>query len=402
MIESPIVDFDAFHRSELPARLTSSRGREAAADVRGVAGLALALPDGSAYTYVAARDVIEIAPGAEPAAAVVELSPRAWSDLEQEVRTVPALIYGGEIRFVRGQPALLRRWQPALRALYRDMPIFDPARVNLSDERGRPLDLHNTFQLDDPADEMAHFFRRAGFLHLRGVFSAAEIAALRTAVDELQAAARPGDDRSWWAKDSTGRQVLCRLVYTGLRSRRIAALVDDPRLRRITALSGFDLRPAIDRQEGQAVVIKNPGIVEGLSDLPWHQDCGLGGHPITCPGVAVGIQLEAATPESGQLHFVAATHGASCHPFQDADLPRLPHVALATAAGDCTLHIKDIMHAAPPPSGSGAGRRTLYVSYLSPRAFAHIGPGEAYNDIVRARRADGHVAHTREILSGKA
>jgi hypothetical protein len=249
---------------------------------------------------------------------------------------------------------------------------------------------------------MSHFFHRAGFLHLRGVFPPEEIAALRAAVDELQAAARPGDDRSWWAKDAGGHQVLCRLVYTGLHSPRIAALTSDPRLFRICALSGFELRPTMDRQEGQSVVIKNPDIVEGLSDLPWHQDCGLGGHPITCPGVAVGIQLEAATPQSGQLHFVAGTHGASCHPFQESDLPRLPHVALTTEAGDCTFHIKDVMHAAPPPSGSGACRRTLYVSFLSPRAYEFIGPGEAYNDIVRRRRADGHVAHTTEVLAGKA
>jgi hypothetical protein len=402
MLEFPLVDFDQFHRSELPPRLTSARGREAADDVRGVPALAFALADGRSYTYAAEDCALGIVPGSDAATVVVELSARAWSDLVQEVRTIPALIYGGELRFARGEPALLRRWQPALRALYSGMPIFDPTQVDLDDEHGRRLDLGRSFTLDDRAEEMSHFFHRAGFLHLRGVFPTQEIAELRSVVDELQAAARPGDDLSWWAKDAGGRQVLCRLVYTGLRSPRIAALAADPRLLRICALSGFDLRPTMDRQEGQSVVIKNPGVVEGLSDLPWHQDCGLGGHPITCPGVAVGIQLEAATPESGQLHFVAGTHGASCHPFQDADLPRLPHVALATEAGDCTFHIKDVMHAAPPPTGSGACRRTLYVSFLSPRAYEFIGPGEAYNDIVRRRRADGHVAHTTEILSGKA
>jgi hypothetical protein len=44
----------------------------------------------------------------------------------------------------------------------------------------------------------------------------------------------------------------------------------------------------------------------------------------------------------------------------------------------------------------------MYVSFLSPRAYEFIGPGEAYNDIVRRRRSDGHVAHTTEVLAGKA
>ena len=35
---------------------------------------------------------------------------------------------------------------------------------------------------------------------------------------------------------------------------------------------------ARDIQEHGSVVIKNPEIVSGLSDLPWHRDCGIGGH----------------------------------------------------------------------------------------------------------------------------
>lgn len=399
MIDAPVLDFDAFHRADLPARIVATRGREAARDVRDVTPLAIGLTDGRAYTYVPAGDSIAVVAGIDGSPLTVELSPRAWSDLVQEIRTVPALIFTGEICVTRGDPELLRRWQPALRALYAGVPIYDPEAVDLRDQNGEPLDLQRSFTLDDSTDAMRHFFQRAGFLLLRQVFSADEIAALRAVVDALQAAARPGDDRSWWAKDASGRAVLCRLVYTGLSAPRIAALDDDPRLRRIVALTGLDLRPAPDRQEGHSVVIKNPGAVEGLSDLPWHQDCGLGGHPITCPAIGIGVQLEAATPATGQLHVLAGSHGASCHPFGDAELAHLPRVALTTQAGDCTVHIADVMHAAPPPRGVGRGRRTLYVSFFSPRMFDSIGPGQAYNDIVRRRRPDGHVAHTREILA---
>lgn len=402
LIDAPLLDFDVFHRVDLPARAGAIRGREAACDVRDVTPLAIGLTDGRAYTYVPAGNSIAIAAGIDGPALTVELSLRAWSDLVQEIRTVPALIFAAEIRVTRGDPELLRRWLPALRALYAGVPIYDPQAVDLRDRNGEPLDLQRSYTLGDATDEMRHFFRRAGFLHLRHVFSADEIAALRAVVDELQVAARPGDDRSWWAKDASGRPVLCRLVYTGLSAPRIAALDDDPRIRRIIGLTGLDLRPAPDRQEGHSVVIKNPGVVEGLSDLPWHQDCGLGGHPITCPAIGIGVQLEPATAETGQLHVLAGSQGASCHPFGEAELAHLPRVALTTHAGDCTVHIADVMHAAPPPQGAGPGRRTLYVSFFSPRMFDYIGPGQAYNDIVRRRRADGHAAHTDEILAGRA
>ncbi len=400
MLEAPLIDFDVFHRSDLPARLAGPRGREAADDLRGAAALALALPDGRAYTYTPREGAIEIAPGAGEGAAVVELSLRAWSDLAQEIRTVPALIFAGDLKVAGGNMALLRRWQPALRALYSDVPIYDPARVDLTDAAGRALDLQRSFTLSDPSEDIALFFRRTGFLHLRRVFADDEIGACgrwstSCRAPRARATTAPGGRRT-----QTGARSSAAWSTPGSHSPRIARLVDDPRLRRIVELTGLDVRPAIDRQEGQAVVIKNPGIVEGLSDLPWHQDCGLGGHPITCPGIGIGVQLEAATPESGQLHVIAGSHGSSCHPFDEAQLAALPHVALTTEPGDCTVHIKDLMHAAPPPRGKG--RRTLYVSFSSPRMFEAIGPGEAYNDIVRRRRADGHVAHTDEVLSGGA
>jgi len=399
MIDAPLLDFDHYHRDELPARAMNAVGRQAAADVRDLGALALVVGDG-AITYQPGGAMIDLRSGDDGAQVAVELSRRAWSDLVQEVRSAAALIFAGEVRLRRGTSEQLRRWQPALRALYAGVPIFDPQAVDLCDRDGRRLDLHRSFSLDDDAADPTHFLGRAGFLHVRGVFAPEEMARLRAEVDALQAAARPGDDRSWWAKEASGRQVVCRLIYAGLTSAYIGGLADDARMRRLVALSGFTLQPAPDRQEGDSVVIKNPGIVEGLSDLPWHQDCGLGGHPYTCPAVAIGVQLEDATPASGQLHFIAGTQGSSCHPFTAADLPRLPHVALETAAGDCTVHVTDVVHAAPPPQARG--RRTLYLPYFPPRMFDAIGAGEAYNDIVRRRRHDGHVPHTDEILAGRA
>jgi hypothetical protein len=60
-------------------------------------------------------------------------------------------------------------------------------------------------------------------------------------------------------------------------------------------------------------------------------------------------------------------------------------VAVDTEPGDCTVHFGDVMHAAPPPAGGGAGRRALYVTCMPARAFDFIPPGKSYNDVIRAR-----------------
>ncbi|MFP6641737.1 MAG: hypothetical protein VCC04_15940, partial [Myxococcota bacterium] len=46
----PPVDFDEFHRDELPGRLASGVNDEVAWDVEGRAPISIALPDGRAYT----------------------------------------------------------------------------------------------------------------------------------------------------------------------------------------------------------------------------------------------------------------------------------------------------------------------------------------------------------------
>jgi len=207
--------------------------------------------------------------------------------------------------------------------------------------------------------------------------------------------ARPGDGTSWWATHRDGRTVLCRLIYLGLRVPAIAALSDDVRLRALAGLAGEPLRAALDRSDGHSVVIKNAEIASGLSDLPWHRDCGLGGHPLTCPVLNMGLQLDAATAASGRLHFLAGSWRGSVHRAA-LGRPDLPVVAIDTEPGDVTVHFGDVLHAAPPPEGAGPGRRALYLTFMPERAFAVIGPGQSYNDVIRARE-DGRERTPRAV-----
>jgi ectoine hydroxylase-related dioxygenase (phytanoyl-CoA dioxygenase family) len=377
----PALDFDDYHRHVLPPRCRSALGRAAARDVEASAPIAFVLTDGRAYRFVPAGDTIAIEPRAD-APVVVELAPGAWSDFVHELHTSAGLLYGGHARFLRGDAAQLERWEPALRALFSARPILDPARLELRDRAGAPLDLHRHFTLADADDDMRHFLAQTGYLLVKRVFTAAELAPILAAVARVQAGARPSDGRSWWARRADATNVLCRLIYVGLTVPEIAALNDDPRLRRFAALARDGLRPTLDRCDGHSVVIKNAGAVEGLSDLPWHRDCGLGGHPVTCPAVNVGLQLDAATADSGRLEFVPGSWRGSCH---RRDLAGAPLVAVDTEPGDCTIHLGDVLHAAPPPAGTGAGRRALYVTFLPPAAFEVIPPGRSYNDTIRAR-----------------
>ena len=45
----------------------------------------------------------------------------------------------------------------------------------------------------------------------------------------------------------------------------------------------------------------------------------MGGHPIMCPAINIGIQLDAATLESGCLRFVPGSHRSSQPPPRDDD-----------------------------------------------------------------------------------
>lgn len=378
----PALDFDRFHRDTLPARLTTPDGQRAARDLRGVAPLAFRLPDGRAYRLAPAGETITVAPGEGDDGTLVELDTAAWQDFVYELATAAGLLYGGRVRFVRGTPADLERWEPAWRALLDGRPIHDPARTTLRDPAGGPLDPHQAFALTDPTAALRHFLHQTGYLLVRGAFARDEVARLTEVVERFQATARPGDGRSWWARREDGNDVLCRLIYLGLVAPEIAALSDDPRLVGLAALAGVPLRPVHDRSDGHSLVIKNAGVVEGLSDLPWHRDCGLGGHPVTCPAINIGLQLDAASARRGRLLFVPGSWRASCH---RTDLSRAPVVAIDTEPGDCTVHFGDVLHAAPPPEAGGPGRRALYVTFFPPQAFDFIPPGRSYNDVIRAR-----------------
>lgn len=381
----PPIDFVEFHRERVPD-LLAANGALAGPDVAAVDPLALRVGD-AVFTYMPDGGTVRLAPGVDDAATVAVMEPEVWSEFAHELRSCFGLMIGEVVSFDRGGFGGLVRWEPALRAVWHGRPIYDEAAV----EAITGLDLTRSFALADPEEEMRGQLARAGFVHVRGVFTEHEMQALAEDVERVKESATYDDGRSWWAKNAAGEDVCCRLIYAGERSDVVADTAADPRLRLLVDLAGIDVALSTDRFDGESVVIKNRDVVEGLSDLPWHRDCGMGGHPVHCPGLNVGVQIDAATPENGQLHFLAGSHTSSNHFPTEADLERLPVQAVETERGDVTVHFGHILHAAPPPAdpsfpGHGDGRRTLYATFVPPLAFEVVPPGHGYNDAVLEKR----------------
>jgi ectoine hydroxylase-related dioxygenase (phytanoyl-CoA dioxygenase family) len=385
------LDFDQFHTVDLPARLAGGNGALAAASLDGVQPIAFRLTDGRAYTYTPTSDGIAVTAGDDGARTVVELNEQDWSDFVWELRTSFALFYADKATFPRGGFGGLVRWEPALRAAFDGQAVYDLAAPPPVER-----DLTQSFTLDDSDDDIRAFLDATGFIHLRGVFDADEVEAMRAVVQTAVAKARPDDEKSWWTTVD-GEEVCNRVNYLNEQSELVAGLGADPRMRRIGALAGIELRDAVDRMDGNSVVIKVPGADSGLADLPWHRDCGMGGHPVKCPLLNVGIQLDAATAASGQLHMIAGSHlGTSGLPTPE-EAASLPTVAVDTQPGDVTAHYGHTLHAAPPPGDpKAAGRRALYVTYVPEAVFDMIPPGKGYNDVLFTRDS-GRVRHIDEL-----
>ena len=145
--------------------------------------------------------------------------------------------------------------------------------------------------------------------------------------------------------------------------------------------------------EGASVLIKVPGRTRGLSNIPWHQDCGMGGHAIICPSTAIGIQLNGSSPDTGHLRLVPGSHGQTLPYLWERQLHDVPVLAVNTEPGDVVLHVTDLMHASPEPT-AGGGRRTMYVDFYPPALWDRVGPGEAFNDVVRSRTQEAAALRT--------
>ena len=383
-----VPDFESFHRDTLPARLRDP-------DIAAIARAALALGSigfrmagsGACYSYYPHDSHIELRADGH-ADTLVEMEEEQWRGIAQDLETAPALIYGDRLgEGCRGDLGNFMQWEPMLRSLYTGLPLFPADRApDLTDSCGRALDPGQSFDLvSDSQQAMREYLDVMGYVLLRQVFDNGGIERLRTAGDSLRAAAEPHDQASWWGKDAQGNDI-CTRVLNGGSHPDLHALASDARILAMQALMPPGLKPENpEATDAITVLFKTPAMVEGLSDLPWHRDCGMGGHAVMCPVINLSIYLADATAESGELRFLPGSHRYAC-PTPAADAG----ISVPAKAGDVSLHYGDVMHGAPPPtSNEGPFRASILMSF-KPDFENHRGDRH-YNDVL-LQDGDGHVS----------
>ena len=387
----PRYSCETFHTVELPA-LNAENGRLVVDDLADVPPLAFRV-DGLTFTWIATADGIEAVEGDANAATLVELDEATFSAFLHELLTASGSVRTGRAKVVRGTVASWKRWEPATRALITGRPIYTEAVWDtLIDRDGTPLDLHRRFPVDGDRDEMRHFLATAGFLHVKGVYTPEEISTLRDEVEFVRSKTTPGDPFSWWSVNADGEEVVTRVNYLGRYSQVLQDLCFEPRLTEWARLGNPAFRVCDDRLDGPMVFIKSSNVVKGDGDLGWHVDDGIGGHPVLCPLIQGGIQLDYANPENGQLMVLAGSHRYANHWRKWGEEGNLPVTKLETEPGDLTLHFGDVMHSTPPPTGRDAGRRVLYYKFSEEKTFRWVPSGCHYNDALFRADEDGTVS----------
>jgi hypothetical protein len=339
--------------------------------------------DGRGVTLHRSGDSLAIQEGLDDAGVVAVLPADALSDLVQDAQSTMGLAMTARVKITAGNITDWIGWEPALRALLDGRKVHETGDITFTDVDGRELDLDRSFTLDDDREEMTHFLEQAGFLHVRDVFDEDEMAAIGVDIDEWIAKATPDDGESWWATDDRGVDQAVRVLFFYEKSAALREAVNDDRYRWIGDLTG----DGHQHKGGGEGLVKPLGIVRGLSDLPWHKDCGQGRHSFTCSGLTCGISVTGADRTSGALGVIPGSHRANTMAAtRDPKLDLRPRM-LETHTGDVTVHCSDTLHRAHPPVERP--RKVVYSGFgLPPLPGDVITPDARYSREARAELTD--------------
>jgi hypothetical protein len=392
--------FRDYHETELLERLRDPADRLPADYAKSLRPLGIRIREtGEEVTYRERDRGISVATGLDSAKTAIELSLESWEQLTRDLESSAGLIYGDRVVRLEGDLMDLMQWEPALRWMFVRRPVYDATAVDLRSPSGRNLDPCHGFRLDDDPEEMKEYLRTVGYLWIRGVFSAEEVATLQAEAEELRLEAREGDQESWWGKTEEGESVVCRVLRAGTKEK-MRSLRSDERLTRFAEFCDVPMKAkqAPEDKDGVTVLWKQPGVAEGLGDLPWHRDCGMGGHASMCPTAVQSIFLGPNTPEAGQIRFLPGSWQTSLA-FAEGDAESAPEgVAPPAEPGDVTFHYGDGLHVAPPPTGSkGPFRSCVLIGYQREGASHHLG-GRHYNDVLLGSE-DGQIENMTKIAA---
>ena len=181
--ETPL-DAIAFVNESLPALLDANGDDAGGAAARlRLAPLTFCIED-ECFTLAPENERLSVTRGGAENALVAALEPAAFSDLVQDISSTFGLQMMGRAEITKGTVDAFVAWEPVLRSLLDGRPVYEPGSIGFDDVSGSPLNLQRTFTLDDPPEEIGHFLSEAGFLHIEGVFTEAEMAEVSTELDD--------------------------------------------------------------------------------------------------------------------------------------------------------------------------------------------------------------------------
>jgi hypothetical protein len=245
-----------------------------------------------------------------------------------------------------------------------------------------------TFTPDDSDEEMRAFLEDAGYLHIAGLFTEAEMAAVEAEFPRVARYYEKGDPKAWFATTKDGVEHLVRMEAFGRHSPLTMEFLRSERFQRIGGIPRAGHQHA-DPPDARVSALDKPiGVVTGISDVPWHKDCSFGRHSYECCGLTVGISVNGAGSQNGQLRVVPGSHRALVWPSPclQPGLDLEP-VDLPTRTGDVTVHLTCTLHMSQPPVERP--RKVLYTDFVLPAADREA--------LARGRRrfdAMRHKAHT--------
>ena len=366
--EQPLVDAAGFFGETLPALLDARRDRIAPA------ARTLALPDfcfetdGEPWTLSWRDDRVEVAPGRRGTARV-RLDAGQLSDVVNDQLTPIALMSNAILDMPEGNLFDFLNWWLVLRA------ALDDRRIHVAGDVAFAGDVRRSFTPDDSDDAMRAFLEDAGYLHIRGLFTREEMAAVEADYERAAPHYEKGDPQAWFATTKDGEEHLVRMEGIERYSPALGELLDDDRLMRIGRIPGIG--HAVTRKTGNRAsgLVKPIGVVKGISDVPWHKDCSLGRHSYECCGLTVGLSVTGAGASSGQLRIVPGTHRALVWPAPCVQPGLdLEPVDLPTETGDVTVHLSCTQHMSQPPVERT--RKVVYTGFgqvAADAASAHAG-----------------------------
>lgn len=349
------VDVGVFFRETLPSKLDAHHHLTASgASELGLEDFCIEV-DGAPHTLTWNEDRCSIVPG-HNGSARVRLSADQLTDIVNDQSTPIALMSNALLDMPEGGLPDFLNWWLVLRS------ALDGCRLHATGDVNFTMDTHRSFTLDDSDEDMRRFLEEAGYLHIRGFFSEEEMAAVAADFPKAAQNYEKGDVQAWFAETHDGNEHLVRMEGFDRYSETALSLINEDRFLRVAGIPGCGHE--VVREPGNLIsaLHKPIGVVKGISDLPWHKDCSLGRHSYECCNLVIGISVDGANAECGQLRVVPGSHRALMWPAPCIQPGLdLQAIELPTETGDITVHLSCTLHMSDAPVKRT--RKVLYTGF---------------------------------------